>query len=137
LFKGLNPTGSGTLTTLYGLFLPSLTKGGTNWAIMSQGGQSAHAGNLKLGATTAPATALDFADAKDITFGTTTGTKIGAATSQKLAFWNAAPIIQPTTAVGAATRVGGGGAALTDTDTFDGYTLAQMAKALRNIGLLA
>jgi hypothetical protein len=137
LFKGFNPTGSGTLTTLYGLFLPSLTKGGTNWAIMSQGGQSAHAGNLKLGATTAPATALDFADAKDITFGTTTGTKIGAATSQKLAFWNAAPIIQPTTAVGAATRVGGGGAALTDTDTFDGYTLAQMAKALRNIGLLA
>jgi hypothetical protein len=137
LFRGINPTGGGTLTTLYGLFLPSLTKGGTNWAIMSQGGQSAHAGNLKLGATTAPATALDFADAKDITFGTTTGTKIGAATSQKLAFWNAAPIVQPTTGVGAATRVGGGGAALTDTDTFDGYTLAQMAKALRNIGLLA
>jgi hypothetical protein len=136
-FRGFNPTGGGTITTLYGLFLPNLTKGGTNWAIMSQGGQSAHAGNLKLGATTAPATALDFADAKDITFGTTTGTKIGAATSQKLAFWNAAPIVQPTTGVGAATRVGGGGAALTDTDTFDGYTLAQMAKALRNIGLLA
>jgi hypothetical protein len=136
-FKGINPTGAGTITTLYGLFLPSMTKGTTSWAIMSQGGQSAHAGNLKLGATTAPATALDFADAKDITFGTTTGTKIGAGTSQKLAFWNAAPIIQPTTGVGAATRVGGGGAALTDTDTFDGYTLAQLAKALRNIGLLA
>jgi hypothetical protein len=65
------------------------------------------------------------------------GTKIGTATNQKLAFWNKTPIVQPTTAITGAIRVGGGGTALTDTDTFDGYTLAQVVKALRDAGLLA
>lgn len=68
---------------------------------------------------------------------TTTGMKIGTATGQKLGFWNATPIIQPTTAVAGATLTGGGGVTLTDTDTFDGYTVAQVVKALRNMGLLA
>lgn len=73
----------------------------------------------------------------NLVLGTTTGTKIGTATTQKIGLWNATPIVQPTTAGASATRVGGGGAALTDTDTFDGYTLAQVVKALRNVGLLA
>lgn len=34
-------------------------------------------------------------DSRPIKFGTTTGTKIGTATNQKLAFWNATPIVQP------------------------------------------
>lgn len=76
-------------------------------------------------------------DAVNMVFKATTGTKIGTATSQKLAFWNATPIVQPTTGVAAATRVGGGGTTVTDTDTFDGYTIAQVVKALRNTGLLA
>jgi hypothetical protein len=78
-----------------------------------------------------------WADAVNMVFNTTTGTKIGTATTQKIGFWNAAPIGQPTTAVAAATRVGGGGTTLTDTDTFDGYTLAKVVRALRNSGLLA
>jgi hypothetical protein len=77
------------------------------------------------------------ADTRNIILATGTGTKIGTTTSQKLSFWNATPIVQPTTAVASATRVGGGGTALTDTDTFDGYTLSQIVKALRNAGLLA
>lgn len=36
-----------------------------------------------------------FSNAINIGFGTTTGTKIGTATTQKLAFWNATPIVQP------------------------------------------
>jgi hypothetical protein len=80
---------------------------------------------------------MTFADANNISFNTTTGTKIGTATTQKLAFWNATPIVQPTTAVAAATLSSLGGTALTSTDTFDGYTLLQVVKALRNIGLLA
>jgi hypothetical protein len=36
------------------------------------------------------------ADALNIAVGTTTGTKIGTATTQKLAFWNATPVVQPT-----------------------------------------
>ena len=36
------------------------------------------------------------ADALDIAVGTTTGTKIGTATKQKLGFFNATPVVQPT-----------------------------------------
>jgi predicted aconitase with swiveling domain len=39
---------------------------------------------------------LLLADAGDITVGTTTGTKIGTATTQKLGFYNATPVVQPT-----------------------------------------
>lgn len=46
-------------------------------------------------------------------------------------------IYQETTGVAAATLVGGGGTTLTDTDTFDGYTMKQVVKALRNLGILA
>lgn len=37
-------------------------------------------------------------DGQNIAVGTTTGTKVGTATSQKLGFWNAAPIVQPASA---------------------------------------
>lgn len=43
---------------------------------------------------------------------------------------------QPTTAVASATRVAGATAANV-TDTYDGYTLAQVVKAMRNLGILA
>jgi hypothetical protein len=81
---------------------------------------------------------ITLGDGQNIAFNTTTGTKIGAATTQKLSFWNATPIVQPTTAVASATvaHTGGGTNIKTD-DTFDGYTLAQVVKALRNAGLLA
>jgi len=81
--------------------------------------------------------ALTFGAGRDIYFDTATGTKIGASTSQKFAFWNKTPIVQPTTAVGSATRAGAGVTNLTTNTTFDGYTLAQVVLALRNIGLLA
>lgn len=65
------------------------------------------------------------------------GALIGTSTSDLIGFWNATPIVQPTTGVASATRTGGGGTALTDTDTYDGYTIAQVVKALRNLGVLA
>jgi hypothetical protein len=81
---------------------------------------------------------ITLGDAQNIAFNTTTGTKIGAATTQKLSFWNATPIVQPTTAVASATVVSpGGGTNIKTDDTFDGYTIAQVVKALRNAGLLA
>lgn len=77
-------------------------------------------------------------DAVNLVFGTTTGTKIGTSTTQKIGFWNAAPIVQPTTAIGSATLVSpGAGSNIKSDDTFDGYTLQQIAKALRDTGLLA
>jgi hypothetical protein len=44
---------------------------------------------------------------------------------------------QQTTAVTGATLTGGGGTTLTDTDTWDGYTVGQIVGALRAYGLLA
>jgi hypothetical protein len=73
----------------------------------------------------------------DLKIDTTTGIKIATATTQKLAFWNATPIVQPTTAVAAATVVSGAGGNVKHDDTFDGYTVEQIVRALRNTGLLA
>jgi hypothetical protein len=53
------------------------------------------AGQVGIG-TTSPSSLLHLADAGDITVGTTTGTKIGTATTQKLGFYNATPVVQPT-----------------------------------------
>lgn len=39
---------------------------------------------------------LTIADGKNVVLNTTTGTKIGTATTQKLGFFNAAPVVQPT-----------------------------------------
>jgi hypothetical protein len=77
-------------------------------------------------------------NAKNIVFDTTTGTKIGTATSQKIGFWNATPIVQPTTAIAESAFVeNSGGVNVNDDSTFDGYTLRQVVKALRDAGLLA
>jgi hypothetical protein len=82
-------------------------------------------------------TSATLADAVDIVVNTTTGTKIATSTAQKIGFWNATPIIQPTTAVAAATFVANAGTAVNDASTFDGYTIQQVVRALRNAGLLA
>lgn len=40
-------------------------------------------------------TGKTFAEAADIAFGASTGTKVGTATTQKIGFWNATPVVQP------------------------------------------
>ena len=82
------------------------------------------------------AIALDIVNG-NFRFGTATGTKIATATTQKIGFWNATPIVQPTTAVTPATVVSGSGGNVKHDDTFDGYTVEQVVRALRNTGLLA
>ena len=77
-------------------------------------------------------------DGMNYLFGTSTGSKIGTANNQKLSFWNATPIVQPTTAIAAATFIANTSANfMYEESTFDGYTLKQIVKALRNAGLLA
>jgi hypothetical protein len=73
--------GSVTITTAYALWVPA---GNCQF-----GGSVTFDGSVFLnnGAT--------LADARNIAVGTTTGTKIGTATTQKLAFYNATPIVQP------------------------------------------
>lgn len=109
-----------------------LTSIGATGALTVTGGVTVSTGGITL--TTG---GLVMSDGNNEAYGTTNGTKHGTATSQKQSFWNATPVVQPTTGVAAATLVGGGGTTLTDTDTFDGYTLKQVVKALRTIGLLA
>ena len=47
----------------------------------------------------------------DITVGTSTGTKIGTATSQKIGFYNATPVVQPTALTTASTTLTNAGTA--------------------------
>ena len=54
----------------------------------------------------------------------------------RMGFFAATPIARPTVASAAAAFVPGAGVAVQDVSTFDGYTLAQVVKALRDIGLL-
>jgi len=81
----------------------------------------------------------------NIVLGTTTGTKIGTATTQKLAFYNSTPVIQQATTGTAATGFTAGGPAngVHADSTFTGgsgtkaYTISDIVLALKNLGLLA
>ncbi len=91
-----------------------------------------------LGLGVSPSSLVHLADAGDITVGTTTGTKIGTATSQKIGFYNATPVVQPTTGVAEAAFVeNSGGTAINVDSTFGGYTIQQAVEALQTLGLLA
>ncbi len=54
-----------------------------------------------------------------------------------LGFYNYAPVAQAKTSGAASTFAANSGTAVNTASTFDGYTLAQVVKALRNIGVLA
>lgn len=77
------------------------------------------------------------ADGKNCVLGTTTGTIWGSTVTQKQSWWGAPPIVQPTTAIAASTFVANTSGIVNDTATWDGYTIGQVVKALRNEGLLA
>jgi hypothetical protein len=115
--------GASVITNAYGKYIEAPTAS-TNITITN---------NFALGL----AGSLKINDTFNIVFDTTTGTKIATATTQKLSFWNATPIVQPTTTVAAATVVSGTGGTVKHDDTFDGYTVEKVVRALRTIGLLA
>lgn len=84
-----------------------------------------------------------WADAINMVFGTTTGTKIGTATSQKLAFYNSTPVVQQTASADATTSAAGSTTTVFTTTTFTGgtgssaYSVGGIVKALKTYGLLA
>lgn len=132
--------GTGTVNglTLTGTVTSSgnLTLGGTLdlSAPPAIGGGTAAAGTFT---TLTANTSLTMADAANIVVNTTTGTKIGTATSQKIGFFNAAPVVQQTTGVSAAAFAANTSGIVDDTATFGGYTIGQVVAALKNLGLLA
>ena len=116
---------AGTVTTAYGLKIEAMTSATNSYAIHSAGGQSVHAGNLKLGDTTDPTEQLEFADSKNIKFHTTTGTKIGTGITEKMGFYNATPIVQRSGAAQVAVAT----TAATNVAPY-GYTTAAQADAI-------
>jgi hypothetical protein len=86
---------------------------------------------------------LTIADAGNIVFNTTTGTKLGTATGQKIGFYNATPVIQQATTGTATGFTAGAGTAVNDASTFTGgvgataYRLSDVVRALKNLGLMA
>lgn len=56
--------------------------------------------------------------------------------AQEIGLFGVAPITQPTTAISPAAVTPGGGTAILEDDLFAGYTVAQIAQALVNLGIL-
>ena len=87
---------------------------------------------------------LDISGDHDLIIGTSTGTKIGTAATQKIGFFNAAPVVQQnTTGTTTGFAEGSGGTAAKSVSTFTGgvgsttYTVGDIVKALKQLGLLA
>lgn len=115
----------------------TIGQNGTNSYLNTGSGGTIYIGVASVETLTISSTTMTMIDAKNIAVGTSTGTKIGTTTAQKIGFWNKTPIVQPTTAVAAATFVANSGTAVNDASTFGGYTIKQVVQALQNIGLLA
>ncbi len=104
------------------------------------------AGTISLNATATGTitigSSMTFADAKNIVVNATTGTKIGTATTQKLGFYNATPVVQPAANTDTTTGAAGGTTTVFLNTTYTGggtaaYTVGGVVAALKAIGLLA
>lgn len=139
---GTNPNDSCSQCVYLGGFTRSIAAGGaTNEIVIGYNATGNGSNSVTLGHTTVTNTYLrgdiNLVEGGDIVAGISTGTQIGTSASQKLAIWGKTPIVQPTTAGGSATVSSpGAGSTIKTDDTFDGYTLAQVVRALRNIGVL-
>lgn len=86
---------------------------------------------------------MTITDAKNIVLNATTGTKIGTATTQKLGFFNATPVVQPAANTDTSTGAAGGTTTVFLNTTFTGasgtaaYTVGGAITALKALGLLA
>lgn len=86
---------------------------------------------------------ITLSDAKDFILDTTTGSKLGTATSQKLGFWNATPVIQQSSVGETTGFTAGSGTGAKDDSTHTGnvgsvaYTVSDIVKHLKTVGILA
>lgn len=91
-------------------------------------GANATTGSALLVTNSTPTTIIKADNNQDLYLGSSGG---------KVGFYAVTPIVRPATGGASATIVSpGAGNNLKSDDTFDGYTLAQVVKALRNLGLL-
>ena len=79
----------------------------------------------------------------NVVLGTTTGSKIGTATTQKLGFWNATPIVQPSSTGEDSGFTTGVGTHVHEVSTFTGgigltaYRISDIVRHLKRLGLIA
>jgi len=106
---GLSGVILGDNTTSYPALVPSgsggtlgikLASDGTTDAPLTASNITASGTHTVVGASTLTGLltvngGITYGDAQNCAYGSTTGTKLGTATSQKIGFWNATPIIQP------------------------------------------
>ena len=102
---------------------------------------------LMAGSTTAVASlatgTITLADSTNFVLNSTNGTKIGTATTQKLGFFNAGPVVQPATTGTTTGFTAGLGTPVLSDSTFTGntgsaaYTIGDIVLALKQLGLLA
>jgi hypothetical protein len=154
LFNGAiyvdSPTGAIFDNSLGSNFIRVRRTGGTIEAVLSAtgsgvfvGSTTAHSVNIQSAGVTRMSFAgigygdCTFADGMKWICGSTVGNMFGSTNTEKIGFWGSTPIVKPTTSVTASTFVSNTSAILNDTATFDGYTIGQVVKALRNMGLLA
>ena len=139
---GTNPNDSCSQCVYLGGFTRSIAAGGaTNEIVIGYNAVGHGSNSVTLGHTTVTDTYLrgniHLVDGGDIVLRTTTGTKIGTAASQKLAFYGDTPIVQPSTSIASAAALHGSGPAVKEDSTFGGYTIGQIVTALQTLGLLA
>ena len=65
------------------------------------------------------------------------GVVVSDGVTHGLGFYGTSAIVQQNTGVSSSTYVSVGGTAVQENDTFDGYTIGQIVKAIRNLGLIA
>jgi len=86
---------------------------------------------------------ITIADGKNIVVNTTTGTQIGTGATQKLGFFGATPVAQPSSTGQTSGFTAGSGNAVNDDSTFTGgvgstaYTIGDIVKHLKTLGLIA
>jgi hypothetical protein len=91
-------------------------------------GSGTSSGTALLVTNSTPTTIIKADNNQDLYLGSSGG---------KVGFFAVTPIVRPTTAGAAATYVsGGGGTNIKTDDTFDGYSVQQVVRALKNLGLL-
>ncbi len=123
---------TGTITlptatsTLYSTQSGSITSSQLATSLTDETGTGANV----FGTSPTITTSLIMADAANVVINATTGTKIGTATTQKIGFYNATPIVQPTGDVITALQNLGLGASLTVTAT----TNANLTGPITSVG---
>lgn len=106
-------------------------------------------GNIGIGGVTDPSERLELdgnfalSDGSNIIAGSTTGTKIGTSSSQKLGFFNATPVVQQSSTGETSGVTQNSGTDINDSSTFTGgigstaYTISDIVKHLKTLGLIA